>query len=152
MVGSLKTEHDRQAPLRCAVKRHDQCGELILRHVLQLVDEDEGSIRRLRCLTRSLDQVLEVVLQIAIVRQTGLRVEVKSDFNVLVSDSEGSGEPSERSQAASRQLSRLLGARDSQQCCRGRGQPGDRLSARRAAVGGRNPDDGRVRRRVSDHA
>ena len=93
-------EHDRQLALRGPMQRGDEGGQLILLHVLQLVDE-EGQCRagRLGCLPHLSSKRLQVVLQVAVVGQARLGVEVEADLDVAIRDLQVLGESREGSQA-----------------------------------------------------
>ena len=77
-------QHDRQLALRAAMQRGDQRRELVLFHVLQLVDEQHE--RRAGLLARRADrfeQRLQVVLEVAVVGQARLGLEVEADLDVV---------------------------------------------------------------------
>ncbi len=65
----------------------DEGGEFILLHILEFVDEErESCARRLGGCTRNIQQVLQVVLKIAVVRQAGLGIEIQAHFDILIFD------------------------------------------------------------------
>ncbi len=76
---------DGQLSLGRPVERRNQCRELVLLHILEFVYE-EGDVTAIRSGRDShgFKQVLQIHFQIAIVRQSWLRLEVKADFDVLV--------------------------------------------------------------------
>ena len=90
------------------MQRRDQRLELLVIDVLQLVDEHrERRARLVRRGARRLEQRLEIVLEIAVVGETGLGVEIESDFDVLVLHLQRLRETGERAQCAVRELLRL---------------------------------------------
>jgi hypothetical protein len=71
--------------LCASVQRGDQGPELRFLNVLQFVDEyDDGTLGIPRGNSHLLKQSRQIDLQIAVVRQAGLRFIVKSNLNVFV--------------------------------------------------------------------
>lgn len=98
------------------MQRGDQRGQLLLRHVLQLVDEkDQGRLAGLRGAAGRFQQGLQVVLEIAVVGQARLGVEVDAHFKIGVLELQGLREAGQRAQAAGGEVLGRLPARQPQQ-------------------------------------
>jgi hypothetical protein len=98
------------------VQRGDERGELLLRHVLEFVDEDrEGRVRSGRRRGRRLEQRLQVVLEVTVVGEPCLRFLIEADLDVLVLHLERLGEAGERPQAALREIGRARLTREPQE-------------------------------------
>ena len=91
------------------MQRRDERRELLLRDVLELVEEQNGcSSGRARGLPHGFEQGWKVLLEIAVVRESRLGIQIKSHFDVAVFDFQGLRETSESSQTPLRELLRLL--------------------------------------------
>ena len=65
------------------MKRHDQRRKLLFRHILKFVDrQDDRRLPLARSLANRHDQVCEIELEIAAVRESGLRLNLETDFNI----------------------------------------------------------------------
>ena len=74
----------------------DQCSEFLLLYILELVNKHrESRTGALRRRARRLEQRLQVVFKIAIVRQSGLWLKVKPHFDVMVFHLQRFGEASQ---------------------------------------------------------
>ena len=106
---SGRNEGHRHALLRAAVQGGDQRAQFAFLHVLQLVDEHHqhgtGSLRSCRS---GQHEVLEVVVEVAVVGQARLALDVEGDLDVLVGDLERTGKAR---QGPERAHSQVLGCR-----------------------------------------
>ncbi len=98
------------------MQRCDQRGQLVFLNVLKLIDEDhQGCFGPFGCHSCRFEESLQVVLEIAVVCQTRLRLQIESHFDVTEFHAKRFGEPGKSAQTTPGQLGRLFNSRKPQQ-------------------------------------
>ena len=97
----------RTAALRRTVERGDEGGQFLLLHILEFVDKQrERRPHRFGRRTRDVQQVLQIVFKIAVVRQAGLGIKIQTYLDILVFDLQRFGETRQGAQPS---LSEITG-------------------------------------------